>query len=197
MLAALRKPAIQLPLSIVEGSQPPVWFIATHGTNSDDPRKTSHVTGPTRVKGMFGRIAAELNVSYITYTARGYGESKGWQGTTDMTPFTWEHLADDMIRVADMNGVDKFIAGGMSLGAATALYCALRHPDRVIGLVLDRMPAAWELRAARRKDLIRSAESLSRGGKYKFSMLPYYEVVVKGTAFSDLPSKRSAVYGQI
>ena len=40
------------------------------------------------------------------------------------------------------------IAGGMSMGCATAVSAALAAPERIIGLVLVTPPTAWETRAA-------------------------------------------------
>src|SRR5690606_19711727 len=41
----------------------------------------------------------------------------------------------------DAQGIDRFIVGGISMGAAIALRIAVRHPGRVAGLVLAR--PAW------------------------------------------------------
>lgn len=45
-------------------------------------------------------------------------------------------LADDCCRLLDERGIEKAVIGGMSMGAFVALRVALRHPDRVAGLVL-------------------------------------------------------------
>ena len=50
-------------------------------------------------------------------------------------------FADDMLALLDHLGIDRAIFGGISMGAATALNLALRHPERVMGLVLSR--PAW------------------------------------------------------
>ncbi|WP_367118867.1 alpha/beta fold hydrolase, partial [Mesorhizobium sp.] len=38
-------------------------------------------------------------------------------------------------------GLDRFVAGGISMGAAIVMRLACRHPDRVAGLLLVR--PAW------------------------------------------------------
>jgi pimeloyl-ACP methyl ester carboxylesterase len=43
-----------------------------------------------------------------------------------------------MLTVASSYDLGRFIAGGVSMGAATALYAALQAPDRMAGLLLVR-----------------------------------------------------------
>ena len=62
--------------------------------------------------------------------------------------YHWSNLAKDMAAVADGLGVENFIAGGQSMGCATALYAGLLAPQRIRGLVLVNPPTAWETRAA-------------------------------------------------
>ena len=81
----------------------------------------------------------------IRYDARGHGKSGGSLVTED---YVWSSLANDMIGIADELGIGRFIAGGMSMGCATAVSAALAAPERIIGLVLVTPPTAWETRAA-------------------------------------------------
>ena len=53
----------------------------------------------------------------------------------------FESFADDLLALMDHRGIAKAIIGGTSMGAGVALNCALRHKNRVLGLVLQR--AAW------------------------------------------------------
>lgn len=55
-------------------------------------------------------------------------------------------FAEDCLRLADARGIGRFVAGGISMGAAIALHLAHHHPDRVIGLILAR--PAWVFDAA-------------------------------------------------
>jgi pimeloyl-ACP methyl ester carboxylesterase len=56
-------------------------------------------------------------------------------------PFSIALFADDVLAAADAHGIDRFVVGGISMGAAIALQIAARHPGRIIGLVLAR--PAW------------------------------------------------------
>jgi len=70
-------------------------------------------------------------------------ECRGQGGSTygETRPFTFAMFADDVLATADRAGIERFVAGGISMGAAIALRLAVRHPDRVIGLVMIR--PAW------------------------------------------------------
>jgi len=56
-------------------------------------------------------------------------------------PFSIAMFADDVLAACDARGIERFVVGGISMGAAIALRIAARHPDRVAGLVLAR--PAW------------------------------------------------------
>jgi len=70
-------------------------------------------------------------------------ECRGHGGSTlgERRPFSFEMFADDVLAAADHAGLDRFVAGGVSMGAAIALRLACRHPARVSGLILVR--PAW------------------------------------------------------
>jgi pimeloyl-ACP methyl ester carboxylesterase len=97
--------------------------------------------------GIFGftRPADKTNARIIRYDARGHGLSGGSRNAAD---YAWPALARDMLAVADAVGTERFIAGGQSMGAATALWAAMAAPDRIDALVLATPPTAWEMRAA-------------------------------------------------
>lgn len=50
-------------------------------------------------------------------------------------------FADDVVAFMDERGIERAVAGGISMGAAVALNIALRYPNRVCALVLQR--PAW------------------------------------------------------
>ncbi|RWG91102.1 alpha/beta fold hydrolase [Mesorhizobium sp.] len=77
----------------------------------------------------------------ITLECRGHGGS----GFGERRPFSFEMFADDVLAAADQAGLDRFVAGGVSMGAAIALHLACRHPRRVAGLILVR--PAWTFSA--------------------------------------------------
>lgn len=80
----------------------------------------------------------------IRYDARGHGASEASYLAAD---YQWTNLAADMLGVADAVGVTRFLAGGASMGCATALYAALAAPERINALFLVIPPRAWEERA--------------------------------------------------
>ncbi|TRC79600.1 alpha/beta hydrolase [Mesorhizobium sp. WSM4307] len=72
--------------------------------------------------------------------------AQGGSSAGSKRPFSIAMFADDVLAAADAAGLDRFVAGGISMGAATALRLAARHPERVLGLVLVR--PAWAFDAA-------------------------------------------------
>jgi len=82
----------------------------------------------------------------VLYDARGHGRS---EVPADPGAYEFERLVDDYERVAASGddqavGTERVVAGGLSLGAATALGFALRHPERVRGLVLASPPGGGD-----------------------------------------------------
>jgi pimeloyl-ACP methyl ester carboxylesterase len=73
-------------------------------------------------------LAASFRVIIFDYS--GLGQSSG---EADYTPSA---LARDAIDLADALGLDRFVAGGWSLGGQAAQALTKRHPDRVSHLVL-------------------------------------------------------------
>ncbi|MBZ9848138.1 alpha/beta hydrolase [Mesorhizobium sp. CA14] len=78
-----------------------------------------------------------LGFRRITLECRGHGGS----GFGERRPFSFEMFADDVLAAADRAGLDRFVAGGVSMGAGIALRLACRHRQRIAGLVLVR--PAW------------------------------------------------------
>ena len=60
-----------------------------------------------------------------------------WHGRGIRSPhFRLDDCADDAVAVADALGVDRFVAVGYSMGSLVAQLTAIRHRDRLAGLVL-------------------------------------------------------------
>jgi pimeloyl-ACP methyl ester carboxylesterase len=78
----------------------------------------------------------------ITAECRGHGAST--LGTA--RPFSIAMFAADIVAVADQLRIDRFVAGGISMGAAIALRLARTCPERVAGLILVR--PAWTFEPA-------------------------------------------------
>ena len=66
----------------------------------------------------------------ITFDARGSGRS----GRPD-DPALYGRDVRDAVAVLDATGTERALVAGLSLGAATALYTASLHPDRVAGVI--------------------------------------------------------------
>lgn len=104
-----------------EGEGPPV--LLCHG-----------LTATRRYVLHGSRALARAGYRVSTYDARGHGES-------DPAPagegYGYPRLVDDLERVvAEQMGEERFLLGGHSMGAHTAAAYALRHPQRLAGLVL-------------------------------------------------------------
>jgi 3-oxoadipate enol-lactonase len=67
----------------------------------------------------------------LAFDHRGHGD-----GIRSRRPFRLGDCADDVAAMADVVGIDRFIAVGYSMGGAVAQQVWRRHPDRVAGLVL-------------------------------------------------------------
>ena len=81
---------------------------------------------------------APAGIRLIGFDARAHG------GTSPVGPIEKISLptfADDLAALLDHLGIDRAIVGGISMGAAITLNFALRHPERVLGLVQSR--PAW------------------------------------------------------
>lgn len=65
--------------------------------------------------------------------------------------YTWDALADELIRIADVQNYSSMILGGSSMGAGIAIHAAVRFPERVKALVLVSLPPAWEMRSGIKK----------------------------------------------
>ncbi|CAN7676275.1 alpha/beta hydrolase [Rhizobium rhizogenes] len=82
------------------------------------------------------------SVRRITVECRGHGASS--LGTA--RPFSLQMFAEDVLAAATVRGLDRFVVGGISMGAALALHLAHHHPERVAALVLVR--PAWTFTAS-------------------------------------------------
>jgi non-heme chloroperoxidase len=72
---------------------------------------------------------ADLRVIAPSY--RGHGDSD-----KPATGYTLDHLAKDVLAVADAAGAQRFVLVGFSMSGKFAQYIAVVHPKRVLGLVL-------------------------------------------------------------
>lgn len=91
-------------------------------------------------------VLAERGHRLVRYDARGHGRSTGRPEPDD---YRWTALADDLLALLDRVSPDAPAdAIGESMGTATVLWAAVRHPERFRRLVLRIPPTGWETRAA-------------------------------------------------
>jgi len=96
--------------------------------------------------------ALRSRVRVITWDQRGHGEADD-----SAEPYTYWDLAEDLCGLMDHLGLDRAVVGGMSQGGFISLRFALRHPDRVAGLVLIDSQAGLELEEKKGEyDIMRS-----------------------------------------
>ena len=99
-------------------------------------------------------------------------------------------LGWDMLGLADALGVDRFTAGGASMGCGTALFAALHAPERIDRLVLVIPPTAWETRTGRGELISRAAGFVRAKGVEALSDIedaePMAEIFVR-----DFPEKKA------
>lgn len=123
----------------------------------------------------------------VRYDARGHGNS---DGSYDPQDYCWDQMARDMLAVAESVahdcGIDRYVLGGISMGAATALQAAVSQPGRVAGLVLVLPPTAWETRP-RQASLYRRMSWVSGLlGAAPYRMLDWLTVPVRNDGRSRL-----------
>ena len=102
--------------------------------------------------GLFDAQARALADRFrvIRYDLRGHGGSPVVPG-----PYGVADLADDVLRLLDSLGVDRFAYAGVSLGGAIGLQLAVTVPERVTHLVVMASaarfpdPPSWKARADR------------------------------------------------
>lgn len=73
----------------------------------------------------------------ISFDCRFHGQTR----SSDAEKISFGVFADDLLALMDHLQIKRAIVGGISMGAAVALNFALRYPERVLGLVLQR--PAW------------------------------------------------------
>ena len=105
---------------------------------------------------------------------RGHGES---ESDDDMSIDT---LVEDVIKLADHLGIDRFAIGGISMGAAVSIATCLKHPERIAGMLLIRN--AWCDRTMSQVyiDLFAAlAEALKKNDRDALLNSPAYQTALK------------------
>jgi pimeloyl-ACP methyl ester carboxylesterase len=124
-----------------QGSGVPVVF--QHGLGGDE----------AQVAEVFPDVAGFRR---LTLECRGQGRSQA----DDARNYSIATFADDVLAFAQSRGVERFIAGGISMGAAIALRLAARYPRHVVALVLARPAWLWHSAPANMKMFAEVADHL-------------------------------------
>jgi 3-oxoadipate enol-lactonase len=137
----------------VAGEGPPI--VLCHGLTA------------TRSSVVHGSRALErAGHALVTYDARGHGES---DPAPDGEGYGYPHLTEDLEAVvAAAVGERRFLLGGHSMGAHTAVAYALRNPERLRGLVAIGPTYLGELTPGQRAYWDGLATALEAGGTDAF-----------------------------
>ena len=121
------------------------------------------LTGSRRgTKRQFAALAPQYRV--VVYDQRGHGESTP---VRDPAGYDLERMAEDMGAVMDALGIERAVVGGESMGAATTLHFALRHPERVDRLLLTA-PAFGDRPNSEIKRFLDLADTIETYGMARF-----------------------------
>lgn len=60
--------------------------------------------------------------------------------------YSWPAMTNELSAVVHSLAEHHVLLGGISMGSGTALFTALRHPEKVKALILVTPPPAWEIR---------------------------------------------------
>lgn len=171
-----------------EGSGVPFFF--QHGLGAD-------LTQP------FSLCQPPAGIRLIGFDARAHGQTEP-VGPEDKISFNT--FADDLRALMDHLQIRQAIVGGISMGAALTLNFALRHSERVLGLVQSRpawldAPNPWNVtmfslvtRLVRAHGRVQGKEAFLESGEYKETLAKWPDVanslagqfdnpVVEDTAF--------------
>lgn len=111
-------------MTTIDHSKSTVLF--THGTLMDSSMFDAQVAA---IADTHNAVALEFRANTDQYN----------------TEYDLNDLAEDTIAAADSLGLDKFVLAGMSMGGFMGLELALKHQDRLSGLVLiDTMARAYQ-----------------------------------------------------
>lgn len=116
-------------------------YYEEHGSPADPHLLMAHgLMGSVAVMQSFSERPAAIaarGLHVIAYDARGHGRSAY---TRVRAGYRWAALGEDMYALIRALGIEKTSVYGGSMGAGTALICALEHPGAVEKLILMAPP---------------------------------------------------------
>jgi pimeloyl-ACP methyl ester carboxylesterase len=124
-----------MPLEAVPFEIAPAPLLRGEAEGEGPPVVLCHGITATRRYVLHGsRALARAGYGVVTYDARGHGES---EPAPVGEGYGYPQLVEDLERVvAAQVGEERFLLGGHSMGAHTAVGYALRHPERLAGLAV-------------------------------------------------------------
>jgi 3-oxoadipate enol-lactonase len=127
------------------GAGPPVVML--HG-----------LTATHRYVVMGSRHLERSGHDVVAYDARGHGRSAP---ALEPGAYGYGDLVSDLLGVLDGEGLHRVVLAGASMGAHTALRCALEWPERVAGLVV--VTPAYDAATAADPAALRAWDGLADG----------------------------------
>ena len=100
-------------------------------------------------------VSATLSQAHRIIT---YDRRFGGQSNSPLVVQTWDLVCQDVIGLMDVLGIEKAHLGGGSFGAAIALGCAVRYPERVRAIVPSNIAGGVICEAYLAMKLFKSAE---------------------------------------
>ena len=124
-----------MPLEVATFEVGPAPLLRGEAEGEGPPVVLCHGITATRRYVLHGsRALARAGYRVVIYDARGHGESEAGPVGEG---YGYPQLIDDLERVvADQVGTERFLLGGHSMGAHTAVGYALRHPERLAALAV-------------------------------------------------------------
>ena len=92
----------------------------------------------------------------LTLECRGQGKSS----LGNANEISIANFAGDILAFADSRGVDRFVIGGISMGAAIAMRVTIKNPTRVRALILARPAWLWGAAPENMKPFVEVASCL-------------------------------------
>lgn len=116
---------------------------------------TLHISGSAQtlvwMHGMLNSVDSDSAYSLIDFERLSQQIRLVRYNAGDQSPaadYSWNGLVEELSGIIDHLDDGKVILGGVSMGSGTALYTAIRYPEKVKALVLVTPPPAWEVRVA-------------------------------------------------
>ena len=100
-------------------------------------------------------VSAKLSQAHRVIT---YDRRFGGQSNSPLVVQTWDLVCQDVIGLMDVLGIKQAHLGGGSFGAAIALGCAVRYPERVRAIVPSNIAGGVICEAYLAMKLFKSAE---------------------------------------